>query len=136
METSITIPLRVRYAECDPMGFAHHSRYAIWFEMARTELLRSHGLSYADMERTGTFVVAASLEVAFKRPAHYDDLLEISATLDRVDMVRIRHSYEIRREGQLLATGTTVLACIDRAGRVQRVPDFLRPEGKKDRSRQ
>ena len=136
MQTTITIPLRVRYAECDPMGFAHHSRYAVWFEIARTELLRSHGLSYAEMERTGTFVVVSSLEVAFKRPARYDDLLEITATLDRVDMVRIRHCYEVRREGQLLGTGATVLACIDHAGKAQRVPGFLRPEEGKDRSRQ
>ena len=67
--TKIKMPLRVRYIECDPMGFVHHSRYAVWFEMARTELLRQQGLSYADMEKAGTYVVVVHLNIHFKKPA-------------------------------------------------------------------
>lgn len=125
----ITIPVRVRYVECDPMGYAHHSVWPVWFEMARTELLRESGTAYADLERAGVFIVVAKLDVRFHRPARYDDRLEVTARLRRSAGARIEHRYEVHREGVRLVTGSTTLACVDRDGRAQPVPDFLRFEG-------
>ena len=126
MSNSITIQQRVRYGECDPMGVAHHAVYPLWFELARTEMLREAGLSYAQMEKQGTFVVVTRLEVKYRRPARYDDLLDITATVRRVTHVKLEHDYEIRRDGELLCIGSTTLACLDSTGRPVPVPEQLR----------
>ena len=60
--TAAAVPVRVRYAECDPMRVAHHSVYATWFELARTELLRARGLAYRECEAAGVFFVGLGLD--------------------------------------------------------------------------
>ena len=125
---SHTIPIRVRYNECDPMGVAHHTAYPVWFEMGRTELLRaSHSAaSYRELETRGVFLAVISLNVKYKRPARYDDELTLRTTLTDIGHVKIEHEYELLREGIILATGSTTLACLDREGRPQPVPEVLR----------
>ena len=123
-----TIETRVRYPECDPMGYVHHSVYPVWFEMARTELLRETGPAYAELEREGVLIVVVDLKVKFKRPARYDDELEVTATLRRSGGARIEHDYEVRRDRERLVTGSTTLACVDTDGRVRPVPEALRYE--------
>jgi acyl-CoA thioester hydrolase len=120
------ISIRVRYAETDRMGLLHHANYLVYFEQARTELLRSLGLTYRDLEDQGYLLVLTKIEVRYKRPARYDDLLTIRTTVVRTTAVRIDHSYEVLRDGLLLAEGATTLACVDREGRPQALPDALR----------
>ena len=67
--------IRVRYPECDPMGVAHHATYPIWFEIGRTEMLRARGGNYRLLEAEGVFLAVVRLEVRYRRPARYDDLL-------------------------------------------------------------
>ncbi|MCA9299580.1 MAG: acyl-CoA thioesterase, partial [Phycisphaerales bacterium] len=125
--------VRVRYCECDPMGVAHHASYLPWLEMARTELVRDQGVSYASMEREGTFLVVADLSVRYRRPARYDDVLEIVTEVSRLTRARVEHTYEVRlaeRDGVvadrvLLATATTTLACVDPTGKPRLMPDVL-----------
>ena len=128
MKLEHKIDIRARYVECDPMGYVHHSVYPIWFELARTELLRETVGSYAEMERRGLLIVVVKLDIRFHRPARYDDLINITATLKRSSGVRIEHAYEARRDGLRLASGTTTLACVDRTGKLQPIPDFLEYE--------
>ena len=123
--------IRVRYAETDRMGFLHHANYLVYFEQARTELLRSHGFSYRDLEDGGYLLVLTKVEVRYKRPAKYDDLLTVRTVVERTTAVRIDHRYEVRCEGQLVAEGSSTLACIDRDGRPQALPDFLRGDGRR-----
>jgi acyl-CoA thioester hydrolase len=125
-EVSGTIQIRVRYAETDRMGLLHHANYLVYFEQARTELLRSHGLSYRDLEDKGYLLVLTKVEVRYKRPARYDDLLTIRTVVERTTAVRIDHRYEVFRDGELLTEGTTTLACVDRDGRPQPLPELLR----------
>lgn len=120
------ITIRVRYAETDRMGLLHHANYLVYFEQARTELLRSLGLTYRDLEDQGFLLVLTKIEVRYKRPAHYDDVLTIRTLVERTTMVRIDHRYEVYRDGLLLAEGATTLACIDREGRPQALPKKLR----------
>jgi acyl-CoA thioester hydrolase len=120
------ISIRVRYAETDRMGLLHHANYLVYFEQGRTELLRSKGLSYKRMEDEGFFLVLTHIEVRYKRPAHYDDLLTLRTRVERVTTVRIDHTYELLRDGELLAEGQSTLACVDREGRVQPLPAWLR----------
>lgn len=120
------LELRVRYCECDPMGFAHHSTYPVWFEMGRTELLRESGQNYRDYEEAGIFLAVVSLLVKYKKPARYDDVLTLVTTLDDVGHVKIEHSYELRRGQDVLATAETTLACLDREGKARPLPESLR----------
>ncbi len=123
--------IRVRYAETDRMGLLHHANYLIYFEQARTELLRSFGLSYRDLEDQGYLLVLTKVEVRYRRPAYYDDLLTIRTTVARTTAVRIDHAYAVSRDGTLVAEGSTTLACVDREGRPQPLPDLLRTRNKR-----
>jgi acyl-CoA thioester hydrolase len=120
------ITIRVRYAEVDRMGFLHHSHYLVYFEQGRTELLRAQGYSYRDLEDQGFLLVLTKIQVRYKNPARYDDLLTLRTTVARTTLVKIEHRYELFREGQLLAEAETTLGCVGRDGRVQALPEFLR----------
>jgi acyl-CoA thioester hydrolase len=120
------ITIRVRYAETDRMGLVHHANYLVYFEQGRTELLRSHGLTYKDFEDQGYLLVLTRAEIRYRSPAHYDDLLTLRTTVVRTTAVRIDHRYELLREGTLIAEGSTTLACVDRDGRVQALPSILK----------
>lgn len=120
------IAIRVRYAETDRMGLLHHANYLVYFEQGRTELLRAQGLAYRDLEDRGYLLVLTKAEVRYRRPARYDDLLALRTTVVKTTGVRIDHRYELFRDGLLLAEGTTTLACVDREGRPQALPDYLR----------
>jgi acyl-CoA thioester hydrolase len=119
------IKIRVRYAETDRMGLLHHANYLVYFEQGRTELLRSMGFSYRDLEDQGFFLVIHKLEVRYRSPARYDDLLTLRTMVARTTTVRIDHRYELFREEAPLAEGSSTLACVDREGRLQPLPEIL-----------
>lgn len=123
------IQVRVRYAEVDRMGLLHHANYLVYLEQARIDLLRSAGFSYKDLEDQGYFLVLTRIEIRYRRPAGFDDLLTIRVRVDRVTGARIDHAYEVRRGGELLSEATTTLACIDKEGRPRSLPEFLRDRG-------
>ena len=125
MSVQHIIHIRVRYPEVDGMGFLHHSRYLQYFEMGRVELLRSLGHSYADLERRGVFFVVTKAEIQYKAPARYDDELTLITRIVRQTHVRIDHAYELKRGDVLLAEGKTTIACVDREGQVQQIPETL-----------
>lgn len=120
-----TIQHRVRYDECDPMGFVHHSIYLQYFEMGRTELLRASGGRYRDMEDEGLLVVVARVDCRYKSPARYDDLIEIQTRIAQVTAGKIVHEYVVRRDTTTIVTATVTLAVINRSGELQRVPQSL-----------
>jgi acyl-CoA thioester hydrolase len=108
---------RVRYRECDPMGVVYHTHYLDYFEAARTEALREMGLAYRDLEAQGVIMPVIDLSVQYKRPAYYDDLLEIRTMIAEIPRMRLAIQYEVsrRQEVDVLVTGTVSLCFIDRA---------------------
>jgi acyl-CoA thioester hydrolase len=126
MSDTHDVTVRVRYAETDRMGLLHHANYFVYFEMARTEMLRHRGISYREIEDSGHLLVIIDIGCKFKRPAQYDDLLTIRAKVAKVTHVKIVHQYEVLRDGLLLAEGHSTLACVDREGRPQALPEILR----------
>jgi acyl-CoA thioester hydrolase len=126
--TEHTITIRVRYPEVDSMGYLHHSRYLQYFEMGRVELLRALGHSYADLERRGILFAVVRAEVRYKAPARYDEELALRTRVVKQTIVRIDHAYELRRCDTLLAEASTTIACVDREGQLQQIPDFLNSE--------
>ncbi|RME24087.1 MAG: acyl-CoA thioesterase [Candidatus Zixiibacteriota bacterium] len=123
--TRIEIPIRVRYAECDPMNVAHHSAYPVWLEIARTELLRQQGQAYRDLETQGIYFVVARLNIRYRKPAIYDDELTILCEGKPSAGVKIEHVYEVRRGNELLATAETTIVCVDGNGKLRPIPDNL-----------
>jgi len=121
------IDLRVRYAETDQMGYVHHSKYAVYFEMGRTELLRACGASYRAMEESGSFFVVVRLDTRFLAPARYDDELRLVTQTTRLTRARIEHDYKLYRksDNRLLTEGHSVLACVNRQGQVIAIPDLF-----------
>jgi len=117
--------VRVRYAETDRMGLLHHANYFVYFEMARTEMLRAKGVAYRDVEDSGALLVIIDIGCKFKRPAYYDDLLTIRTTVERVTHVKIVHRYEVFRGQELLAEGHSTLACVDREGKPRALPELV-----------
>ncbi|MBN2446154.1 MAG: acyl-CoA thioesterase [Phycisphaerae bacterium] len=119
------IEIRVRYAEVDAMGYLHHARYFVYFEMGRTELLRLCGIRYRDMEERQLFYVVARLDCRYRSPARYDDLLTLTTTTTRLTPFRVDHNYALRRDGRLVAEASSVLALVGRDGHPTRLPDDL-----------
>lgn len=122
------IKIRVRYSETDAMGYLHHANYFVYFEMGRTELLRASGGNYREMEERGAFIVVAKIACKFIRPARYDDELILRTTITRATLAKILHKYELFRDGVVIAEAESTLACVDREGRVQQIPDEFRVE--------
>lgn len=136
-----SVPLRVRYVECDPMGVAHHACYLPWLEMGRTELLRTSGATYGDMEASGFFLVITRCEVKYRRPIRYDDVIEVRTRVGGGSRIKIRHDYELvlaERNGKapdrtdpavpidgVCAIATTELACVGADGRPRELPEWL-----------
>lgn len=119
------IDIRVRYAEVDAMGYAHHARYLVYFEMGRTELMRRCGLRYRDLEERGLYYVVTRIECRFRAPARYDDVVTLTTTTERLTRVRVDHRYELRRDGRLLAEAKSTLALVGRDKRPAPLPDDL-----------
>jgi acyl-CoA thioester hydrolase len=118
------LEVRVRYAETDQMGVAHHASYLVWFEAARTELIRQRGRSYAEIEAAGWLLVVVEAYCRYRRPARYDDVLAIRARVRDVRAASLSFAYEVVRkaDGDVLADGYTVHAAVDRSGRARRIP--------------
>lgn len=123
---SLSITMRVRYAESDQMGVAYYSNYFIWFEVARSELMRQHGIPYSEWERSGLFLPVSECYCKYVTPAHYDETLEIRCWIAEVRTRAVRFEYEILREGSVLAKGHTVHVCTDRNAKPSTMPPALR----------
>ncbi len=119
---------RVRYRECDPMGVVYHAHYIDYFEAARTEALRAHGLAYKTLEDSGVIMPVVELAVRYHRPARYDDRLDVTVRIETPE-TRARFEYEVRRadEATVLVSGAVTLCFFDPArGRTVRAPEIVR----------
>ncbi len=119
--------IRVEYHHTDQMGIVHHSNYVKFFEFARTEWLRAVGLTYAEMERRGVMMPIVEVQVKYRQPAYYDELIRVRAIVEEMPMARMTFKYEIYGEDDRpIATGLTTLGFIDSVTRrPQRVPSWL-----------
>lgn len=129
-----SLRIRVRYCEIDGQGRVHNSQYLNYFEQGRVEMLRSFGISYKELEKTGLMLVVKTMHVDFHSPAEFDEELELITTLHHCYGARIHHGYRLVREVPiheansklaLVVTGHSSIACVDRTGRVRRLPKEL-----------
>jgi len=130
------LPIRVRYHEIDGQGRVHNSQYLNFFERGRVEMLRANGVSYRELEQTGLMLVVKTMHVDFHVPAEFDDELELITSLRHCHGAKIEHGYELIRtevnpsnpsdsKHVTIVTGHSVIACVDREGKVRRLPKQL-----------
>jgi acyl-CoA thioester hydrolase len=124
------------YAETDAMGIVYYANYLRWFEVGRTELMRSLGMAYKDMEREGAFLPVSEVFCKYHASAQYDDVLIIETSVDELKRASIQFAYQIWRksDGAQLVTGSTLHAFVDRGGQIVKVPAMLRAKLNKDSS--
>jgi acyl-CoA thioester hydrolase len=123
-----SIELRVRYAETDQMGVVYHSHYLVWCEIGRTEFIRTVGLRYSAMERSGINLAVADAALRYHAPARYDDLVRVETTLTQVRSRTLTFEYVITHAetGARLVTAHTTLVSLDRQGRPASLPPGVR----------
>lgn len=104
----------VRYAETDPMGIAHHSNYAIWYEVARNELMKKMGMSNSELERQGVIAPLVEMENKFLQSAYNEDELVVQVSIDGIKPGKLEFEYEIYRKGEeeLIHVGRTIHALL------------------------
>ena len=117
--------IRVRYQETDGQRRVHHANFLTYFEMGRTEMLRARGATYRQFEDAGLMMVVSEATCRYRAPAEYDDLLTLRTWVEQMGGASIKHGYEVIREGVIIATGATVVVCVDTEGKVRRLPDWL-----------
>lgn len=122
------IKTRVRYQETDQMGIVYYANFLVYFEMGRTELLRSLGLPYSEMEKDQIYFPVAEAHCRFRSPARYDDVLIIQTCVSELKHATIKFSYKVIREGDntLIAEGFTKLACLNANRKPAPMPEKLK----------
>jgi len=125
--TAIDLEERVRYSETDGMGIAHHRNYFVWFELGRTELCRSRGVTYREIEDLGFFIVVVEAACHYKKPLRYDDRFIVRTTLREAGLKKFVFAYEVLRSGdrKVVATGETVHLVVNKDGRVSPLPQAV-----------
>lgn len=117
---------RVRYAETDAMGIAHHSSFVIWLEMGRTEFMRAYGFTYRELEELGVVMPVLEINVRYRQSAVYDDELRITVWVEEMTRVRVKLAYSITRtsDGALLTEAQTMHAFTGINGRPIRITHY------------
>jgi acyl-CoA thioester hydrolase len=120
--------IRVRYAETDQMGVVYYANYFVWFEVGRTDLLRESGWNYRDMELDGFSLPVIEARCVYHASAKYDDDIEVRTTGEMLSPIRVQFIYQVVRasDAATLATGVTVHATLDSAGKPCRLPARVR----------
>ena len=118
--------ISVRYGDTDQMGVAYYANYLVWFEVGRTEWLRSRGYAYRDLERSGVFLPVTEAACRYLAPCRYDDLLHVVAAVGRLGRTVVRFDYRVLKEdGTLAAVGHTEHCFLSREGRPVRAPQEI-----------
>ena len=122
--------LRVRYAETDQMGVVYHANYLAWCDIGRSDLIRAlGGMTYAEIERTGTALAVVEAHLRYVRPARYDDLIRLTTRVTAVRSRVVRFDYDIAlADGAAIATGYTTLVAMTPDGRGSCIPESLRQQ--------
>ena len=118
--------IRVRYQETDNMGVVYYANYFIWFEVARTEYLRSLGVSYKLLEQKGMFLMVAGASCQYKSPARYDDVVSIKTWVPGISNSSLKFEHKLSIGPKLIATGASVHVFTSRTGKPVRIPGEIR----------
>jgi len=121
------VNIRVIYADTDAMGIVYHTNYIKWFEIGRTELLRSVGIVYAEMEAQGYNLPLTEAYCNYLSPAKYDQIIVVETELEYLKRASMKFVYTIWDEDRqkALVEGYTIHACTNNLGKIVRIPSFI-----------
>jgi acyl-CoA thioester hydrolase len=121
------VKIRVIYADTDAMGIVYHTNYIKWFEIGRTELLRSMGIVYAEMESQGYNLPLTEAYCHYLLPARYDQIIILETEMEYLKRASMKFNYIISDEDKekILVEGYTVHACTNNLGKIVRLPSFI-----------
>src|SRR2546428_758440 len=110
------------------MGVVYHANYLVWFDRARTELMRETGLTYKELEQQGVYLAVSEVHIRYLAPARYDDLIRIRCWVRELASRRVTFGYAVEHaeQGTLLATGETALLSLTHRHTLTRLPDHVR----------
>jgi acyl-CoA thioester hydrolase len=119
--------IRVYYEDTDCGGVVYYANYLRYFERARTEFLRERGLEVARFAEVGILFVVAHVEITYRNPARYNDLLEIETWISPASRASFIFSHRIQLQGtdRLIVEGQSQMVCVDASGKPRRLPDDL-----------
>lgn len=117
--------LRVRFCETDLMGIVHHGNYLTYMEAGRVDWLHKRGVTYASWAASGHHLPVVDANLRYRAPAHFDEVLTIETSLVELRSVSLRYAYRILRGATLLCEGSTRLACVDHAHKLQRFTEEM-----------
>ena len=121
-----SVKIKVRYCETDQMGLVHHGSYINYFEEARITWISNLGFSYSEMEKSGIILPVSKLNVSYLRPAYFDDDLVVNVELAELPTSRLIFNYTIKNKDEVVVTGTTVLAFLNKVNKKPvRCPDYM-----------
>ena len=123
---NFSIEIKVRYCETDQMGLVHHGSYINYFEEARIAWISNLGFSYSEMEKSGIILPVSKINVIYLRPAYFDDDLLVSVEIAELPTSRLIFNYTIKKEEEVIVTGTTVLAFLNKETKKPvKCPDYM-----------
>lgn len=125
--------IRVCFEDTDAGGMVYYANYLKFAERARTEMLRAAGVSHAEMvTRDGLMLVVRRCEAEYLQSARLDDELTVETRIVEIGGASVELEQRIHRDAELLVTLKVLIACINKAGRVSRLPDYLRRAMRRD----
>lgn len=126
-ELGFDYTIRTRYAETDQMGVVYYGNYPQYLELGRVEWLRELGISYKKMEEEGVMLPVVSLQIDYKKPAFYDELITVRTKLKNISSSKIEFDYElINEKGEIISTANTILVFVSaETRRPMRCPESI-----------
>lgn len=119
--------MRVRYSDTDQMQRLHHAAFIEYLEVVRIEFLRSAGIGYDAIEKSGYLLPVSALQISYRQGAAFDEVILFETTLELKSDVRICFTSNMFVEQSLIAEATVELACIDaNRYRPTRLPEHVR----------
>ena len=124
---TIDIQHRIRYADTDQMGVVYYGNYAILYEIGRTELMRTLGITYAEIEENGFLMPAIELNSHYIRPLKYDELVTIRTSVKKLPAATIIFDHEILNPtNEVCNRGWVKLGFINKTtGKPTRIPAMI-----------
>ncbi len=123
---SFSTDVRIRFAETDAQGIAHHASFVVWLEVARVAYLERYAGGYRAIRERGIEALTTEVHVQYHRAAYFDEMLTVWTRCTDVRGARFAYEYRIERDGELVADGYTRHATVDRETfRPTRVPAWL-----------
>ncbi len=123
---SFSTDVRIRFAETDAQGIAHHASFVVWLEVARVAYLARHAGGYQAIRDRGIEALTTEVCLHYHRAATFDETLTVWTRCTGMRGARFTYEYAVEHDGELVADGYTRHAVVDRdTYRPTRVPEWL-----------